>query len=83
MNLKRCLSSAQIFNAATPPIYPIFIGVPLQFILFGPAELRSFIKYHAGMSLSYHLNVQEFIPCSPHVLGSDFVGFPRRTAREG
>jgi len=24
MNLKGCLSSAQIFNAATHPIYPIF-----------------------------------------------------------
>ena len=52
LNLKGCLSSAQISNAATPPILPIFQGIPLQFFLFGPAELRTFISDRTRMPLS-------------------------------
>ena len=39
--------------------------------------------YHAWQSLSYHHLRLRIHTVLTHVLGPDFVGFPRRTAREG
>jgi len=42
MNLKGCLSSAQIFNTATPPIYPILKRFPFSLsysVLWNSARL--------------------------------------------
>jgi len=52
-------------------------------ILLGPAELRSLIIDHDMMSLSYRHYRLIVHAVLTHVLGPDFIGFPRRIIRKG
>jgi hypothetical protein len=64
MNLKGCLRSAQIFNAATPPINPISKGFPYKcsyYVLRKSARLlMTTTRCHAVIIIT----AREFIPCS-------------------